>query len=129
MKGGWFCSEIIDETPHNNISNRYATEKEIHEKLLKYAVKNGYVSTLYGFSLWYRDSIPTYKGNQLFINGSSVMLDGVWDASQKFTNREISINIPIWQVKRLRNYLGENDSSQTAHWAFKLFDDVLKNIN
>lgn len=124
--GDWFL--INSPLPSRGI-DRYATEKEIHEKLLKYATENGYVDNLYGFygfSLWYRDSSPTYKGNQLFINGSSVMLDGVWDVSQKLIKREISVKIPLWQLKNLRNYFGENDSSQTSHWAFKLFDGVLK---
>ena len=38
----------------------------------------------------------------------------------------IKIELEEWQVKNLRNYFGENDKTQTAHWAYKLFNNALK---
>lgn len=38
----------------------------------------------------------------------------------------IKIELEEWQVKNLRNYFGENDKTQTAHWAYKLFNEALK---
>lgn len=39
----------------------------------------------------------------------------------------MNIHLEEWQVKNLRTHFGENDKSQTAHWAFKVFDDALRN--
>ncbi|WNH10097.1 hypothetical protein [Thalassobellus suaedae] len=39
----------------------------------------------------------------------------------------MKVYLEKWQVKNLRDYFGENDKTQTEHWAFKVFDDALKN--
>ena len=39
----------------------------------------------------------------------------------------MKVYLDKWQVKNLRDYFGENDKTQTEHWAFKVFDDALKN--
>ena len=42
-------------------------------------------------------------------------------------NTKKSIELEEWQVKALRNYFGENDKTQTSHWAFIVFDEAIKN--
>lgn len=37
-----------------------------------------------------------------------------------------TIKLEDWQVKNLREYFGENDSTQTSHWAFPIFDKAHK---
>lgn len=39
----------------------------------------------------------------------------------------MKVYLEKWQVKNLRDYFGENDKTQTEHWAFRVFDDALKN--
>ena len=38
----------------------------------------------------------------------------------------MKVYLENWQVKQLRNYFGENDKTQTAHWAYNVFDKALK---
>ena len=38
----------------------------------------------------------------------------------------MKVDLENWQVKQLRNYFGENDKTQTAHWAYNVFDKALK---
>lgn len=38
----------------------------------------------------------------------------------------ITIKLEEWQVKNLRNYFGENDKTQTEHWAYDVFNNALK---
>lgn len=35
-----------------------------------------------------------------------------------------AITLEDWQIKSLRNYFGENDSTQTSHWAYKIFNEA-----
>jgi hypothetical protein len=42
------------------------------------------------------------------------------------TEQQISVNIPIWQLKLLKQYFGENDKTSIEHWAYNIFDDALK---
>jgi len=37
-----------------------------------------------------------------------------------------TIILEDWQVKNLREYFGQNDSTQTSHWAFPIFDKAHK---
>lgn len=39
---------------------------------------------------------------------------------------KINIELEEWQVRTLRSYFGQNDETQVAHWAFKVFDEALK---
>ena len=41
----------------------------------------------------------------------------------------MKIELEDWQLQNLRDYFGNNDRTQTEHWAFKLFDDALKYKN
>lgn len=38
----------------------------------------------------------------------------------------MNVNLEEWQVKQLRIFFAENDKTQLAHWAFKVFDDAIK---
>lgn len=37
-----------------------------------------------------------------------------------------TIILEDWQVKNLREYFGQNDATQTSHWAFPIFDKAHK---
>ena len=38
----------------------------------------------------------------------------------------MKVELEDWQVKSLREYFGQNDSTQTSHWAFPIFDKAHK---
>lgn len=38
----------------------------------------------------------------------------------------VKIELEEWQVKNLREYFGENDKTQTSHWAYDVFNKALK---
>lgn len=38
----------------------------------------------------------------------------------------IKIELEEWQVKNLREYFGENDKTQTEHWAYDVFNKAYK---
>ena len=44
----------------------------------------------------------------------------------KKDNKMKIIELEDWQVKNLREYFGKNDSTQTSHWAFPIFDKAHK---
>lgn len=44
----------------------------------------------------------------------------------KTTKEKYNVELQDWQIKILRNYFGENDNTQLSHWAFKVFDESLK---
>lgn len=39
---------------------------------------------------------------------------------------KINIELEEWQVRTLRSYFKQNDKTQVAYWAFKVFDEALK---
>ncbi|WP_439129947.1 hypothetical protein [Polaribacter sp.] len=38
----------------------------------------------------------------------------------------VKIILEDWQVKNLREYFGHNDKTQTAHWAYEVFNKAYK---
>ena len=38
----------------------------------------------------------------------------------------VKIELEEWQVKNLREYFGENDKTQTEHWAYDVFNKAYK---
>lgn len=38
----------------------------------------------------------------------------------------VKIILEDWQVKNLREYFGHNDKTQTAHWAYEVFNKASK---
>lgn len=38
----------------------------------------------------------------------------------------VKIELEEWQVKNLREYFGENDKTQTEHWAYEVFNKAYK---